>query len=51
MKASSNAAYKFIDQDNIKRINNINVKEFEKINRKRNYLEKNNTCLLNPKIF
>ena len=38
-------------QDTIKRINDLKSKEFANINKKRTYLEKNTTCLLNPKLI
>ena len=38
-------------QDTIKRINDLKSKEFANINKKRTYLEKNTTCLLNPKLL
>ena len=39
------------DEETIKKINDIKNREFEKINKKRSYLEKNNTCLLNLKFL
>ena len=48
---SPNEAYKITNLDEIKKINDIKIKEYEKINNKRNYLEKNDTCLLNPKLL
>ena len=46
-----NQAYKITDKYTIGRINNIKLKEYEKINKKWNYLEKNELCLLNPKVL
>lgn len=46
-----NQAYKITNKDEIEKINNIKVKEFEKINKKRNYLEPEDFCLLNPKFL
>ncbi len=46
-----NEACKITNNDEIKRINNIKIKEFEKINKKRKYLEKNDLCLMNPKVL
>ena len=35
----------------LKKINEIKNREFEKINKKRSYLENNDTCLLNLKFL
>ena len=48
---SPNEADNIKDEETIKKINDINNREFEKINKKRNYLEKNDICLLNLKII
>ena len=48
---SPNEAYKITNKDEIERINGIKIKVYEKINKKRNFLEKNYTCLLNPKCL
>ena len=45
-----NQAYKITDNTKINELNKIKTKEFDKINNKRNYLEVNDTCLLNPKL-
>ena len=42
---------KITDIDEIKRINEIKVKEFGRINKKRSFLKINDTCLLNPKFI
>ena len=42
-----NEAYKITNEDEIKNINDIKIKEYEKINKKRNFLEKNDTYLKN----
>ncbi len=42
---------KLTDIDEIKKINEIKNKEFNKINNKRTYLQDNDTCLLNPKLI
>ena len=39
------------DPDIIKKINDLKTNEFAKINKKRTYLEKDSTCLLNPKFI
>lgn len=41
-------ASKVTDPEEITKINEINNKEYAKINRKLNYLEKDSKCLLNP---
>ena len=46
-----NQAYKITDNVKINELNKIKTKEFDKINNKRNYLEVNDTCLLNPKLI
>lgn len=51
IKTTPNLAYKITDPEKIKKINEIKNKEFEKINRKRSYLEKKDLCLLNPKFL
>ena len=48
---SPNEAYKITNAEEIDRINNIKIKLFEKINKKRNFLERNDKCLLNPKCL
>lgn len=48
---SPNEADNISDEETIKKINDIKNREFEKINKKRSYLEKNNTCLLNLKFL
>ena len=48
---SPNEAYKITNKDEIERINGIKIKVYEKINKKRNFLEKGDTCLLNPKYL
>lgn len=44
-------ASKITDQEEINKINKRKEKIFEKINKKRNYLEKDATCLLNPNFI
>ena len=44
-------ASKLTDKDEIKRVNELKQKEFEKINKKRTFLKENDTCLLNPKFL
>jgi len=51
IKTTQNIAYKITDPDKIKKINEIKSKEFEKINKKRNYLQSNDPCLLNQKFL
>lgn len=46
-----NEAYKITDKEEINKIKEIKIKEYEKINKKRNYLSNNDTCLLNPKFL
>lgn len=46
-----NEAYTITDKDEINKINEIKIKEYEKINKKRNYLNDNDTCILNTKFF
>jgi len=48
--STPNLAYKITDNNKINELNKIKTKKFEKINNKRNYLEVNDTCLLNPKL-
>ena len=48
---SPNEADNIRDEETIKKINEIKNREFEKINKKRSYLENNNTCLLNLKFL
>ena len=48
---SPNEAYKITNAEEIDRINNIKIKVFEKVNKKRNFLERNDKCLLNPKCL
>ena len=43
-----NEAYKITNSDELKKIYDIKIKEYEKINHKINYLEINDICLLNP---
>lgn len=44
-------ASKITDEETIKKINDIKKIEFENINKKRNFLDINATCLLNPKLI
>ena len=44
-------ASKITDEETIKQINELKEKEFERINKKRTYLEINSICLLNPKFL
>ena len=44
-------AYKIMNEDDVKKINDIKSKECNKINKKRNYLVPNDKCLLNPKFI
>ena len=48
---SPNEADNIRDEETIKKINEIKNREFEKINKKRSYLENNDTCLLNLKFL
>ena len=48
---SPNDAYKITDPEQIKKINEIKIKEYDKINKKRSYLNINDACLLNPKCI
>ena len=48
---SPNEASKITDLDEIKKINAIKEKLFDKINKKRNFLAKGSTALLNPKFI
>ena len=44
-------ASKITNEESIKKINELKEKEFERINKKRTYLENNSTCLLNTKFI
>ena len=46
-----NEAYKITDKKEINKINEIKIKEYEKINKKTNYLNHNGISLLNPKFL
>ena len=46
-----NEADNIRDEETIKKINEIKNREFEKISKKRSYLENNDTCLLNLKFL
>lgn len=46
-----NEASKIKNPDCIRAINERKIREFEKINKKRTYLEKMDCCLLNPKFI
>ena len=48
---SPNDASAIKDIDTINKINELKKKEFDKINKKRTYLQKGDTCLLNPKFL
>ena len=48
---SPNESSKITDLDEIKKINAIKEKLFDKINKKRNFLGKSSTALLNPKFI
>ena len=48
---SPNEADKITDSEEIKKINEIKVKLFEKINKKRDFLKKGSNALLNPKFI
>ena len=47
---SPNEASKITNEEEIKLVNERKEKEFEKINKKRTYLEEDDCCLLNPKF-
>ena len=44
-------ASKITDEETINKINDLKKNEFENINKKRNFIEINSTCLLNPKLI
>ena len=48
---SPNDAAKITNEDEIKLNNERKNKEYDKINKKRTYLDENDCCLLNPKFI
>lgn len=48
---SPNIAHSITENDEINKINELKEKEFNKVNSKRNFLKRNDTCLLNPKFI
>lgn len=48
---SQNEAYKIANKDEIKNINDIKIKEYKKIDKKRNFLENKDIYFFKSKIF